>query len=127
MKRFVVNQMVARALLTGLMAFFVSSAGAKAQVTDMEARRQIETSYDVEVLRVNEGEIDDRVVWFITVMVPSGNSNDAFMVSTLAVDQETGDLVPAFRHRTSGYELPGGLRSDKAGLRPDSMRTGTWR
>ncbi len=125
--RFSVNQMVARALLTGSMAFFVSSGSANAQVTDMEARRQIETSYDVEVLRVSEDEIDDRVVWLITVMVPSGDSNNAFMVSTLAVDQETGNLVPAFRHRTSGYELPGGLRSDKAGLRPDSMRTGTWR
>jgi hypothetical protein len=49
------------------------------------------------------------------------------MVSSLAVDQETGDLVPAFRHNASGYELPGGLRGDKAGLRPDAMRSGTWR
>jgi hypothetical protein len=127
MMRFGVNQMVARALVMGLMACFVSSGSANAQVTDMEARRQIEASYDVEVLGVIEGEIDERTVWLITIMVPPGDSNAAFMVSTLAIDQQTGDLVPAFRHRASGYELPGGLRNDKVGLRPDAMRTGTWR
>ena len=127
MMRFGVKQMVPRALLMGLMVSFVSSGSVNAQVTDMEARRQIEESYDVEVLGVTEGEIDDRAVWLITVMVPPGDSNTAFMVSTLAVDQEMGDLVPVFRHRASGYELPGGLRNDKTGVRPDSMRTRTWR
>ena len=122
-----VNRWVTRALLAGLLAGLVFSGKAVAQVTDQEAKRQVEESYAVEVLDVRESEIDQRAVWLVTFMVPPGDSNAAFMVSSLAIDRETGDLVPAFRHRTSGYELPGGLRSDRAGLRPDAMRTGTWR
>jgi hypothetical protein len=49
------------------------------------------------------------------------------MVSSLAIDRQTGDLVPSFRHRASGYDLPGGLRGDKAGLRPDAARSRPWR
>ena len=122
-----VNRWVTRALLAGLLAGLVFSGKAVAQVTDREAKRQVEESYAVEVLDVRESEIDQRAVWLVTFMVPPGDSNAAFMVSSLAIDRETGDLVPAFRHRASGYELPGGLRSDRAGLRPDAMRTGTWR
>ena len=122
-----VNRWVTRALLAGLLAGLVFSGKAVAQVTDQEAKRQVEESYAVEVLDVRESEIDQRAVWLVTFMVPPGDSNAAFMVSSLAIDRETGDLVPAFRHRASGYELPGGLRSDRAGLRPDAMRTGTWR
>ena len=114
-------------LAAALMAGSVFSADSAAQVTDQEAKRQVEDSYDVEVLRVRESEIDERAVWLVTFMVPGGNSNAAFMVSSLAIDRQTGDLVPAFRHQTSGYELPGGLRGDRAGLRPDAARTGTWR
>jgi hypothetical protein len=118
---------MARALAMALLAGSVFSGSAAAQVTEQEAKRQIEETYDVEVLAVREDEIDERAVWLVTFMVPGGNSNSAFMVSSLAVDQETGDLVPSFRHNASGYELPGGLRGDKAGLRPDAMRSGTWR
>ncbi len=122
-----VSRKVARALAAALLAGFVVSGNAVAQVTDQEAKRQIEDSYDVEVLRVREGEIDGRGVWFVTVMMPPGDSNAAFMVSNLAIDRQTGDLVPSFRHRASGYDLPGGLRDDKVGLRPDVARSRTWR
>ncbi len=122
-----VSRRVARALAAALLAGFVFSGNAVAQVTDQEAKRQIEDSYDVEVLRVREGEIDGRGVWLVTVMVPPGNSNAAFMVSNLAIDRQTGDLVPSFRHRASGYDLPGGRRGDKVGLRPDAARSRTWR
>ena len=122
-----IGRTIARVLAMALLAGSLCGAPAIAQVTDEEAKRQVEETYDVEVLAVHEGEIDERAVWLVTFMVPEGNSNAAFMVSRLAVDQETGDLVPAFRHRASGYELPGGGRGDKAGLRPDAMRSGTWR
>jgi hypothetical protein len=39
-------------------------------------------------------------------MNPGGNDNGAFEVSTLIVDAATGDLVPQFAHRPSGYDLP---------------------
>jgi len=110
-----------------LMAGVVCGAAAVAQVSDEDAARQIEEAYGVEVLDVREDEIDERPVWLVTFMVPGGDSNAAFMVSRLAVDQETGELVPSFRHRSSGYELPGGLRGDKSGVRPDAMRGGAWR
>jgi hypothetical protein len=122
-----VSRKVARALAAALLAGFVFSGNAVAQVTNQEAKRQIEDSYDVEVLRVREGEIDGRGVWLVTVMLPAGNFNTAFMVSNLAIDRQTGDLVPSFRHRASGYDLPGGRRNDKVGLRPDAARSRTWR
>ncbi len=122
-----VSHRVARALATALLAGFVFSGNALAQVTDLEAKRQVEEAYEVEVLGVREGEIDGRAVWLVTVMMPPGDFNSAFMVSSLAIDRETGDLVPSFRHRASGYNLPGGLRSDKVGLRPDAVRSRTWR
>jgi hypothetical protein len=118
---------LARALASALLAGAIGSGAALAQVSDEEAARQIEESYGVEVLDVREDEIDERAVWLVTFMVPGGDSNAAFMVSRLAVDQETGELVPSFRHGASGYELPGGLRGDKSGLRPDAMRSGVWR
>ena len=122
-----VNHWATRALLAAPLAGFLLSGNAVAQVTDQEAKGQVEESYAVEVLGVRESEIDGRTVWLVTFMVPPGDSNAAFMVSNLAIDRQTGALVPAFRHRVSGYELPGGLRSDKTGLRPDAMRPGTWR
>ncbi len=122
-----VSRRVARALAAALLAGFVFSGNAVAQVTDQEAKRQIEEAYDVEVLRVREGEIDGRGVWLVTVMLPPGDFNTAFMVSNLAIDRQTGDLVPSFRHRASGYDLPGGRRGDKVGLRPDAARSRTWR
>ena len=121
------SRRAARGLAAVLLAASAYGGNAAAQVTEQEAKRQIEEAYDVEVLRVREGEIDGRAVWLVTVMSPEGDSNSAFMVSSLAIDRESGDLVPAFRHRDSGYDLPGGLRGDKAGLRPDAARSSTWR
>lgn len=122
-----VNRWILGAVLAGLLLGFLPSGAAVAQLTDQQAKDQVEGSYDVEVLRVRESEIDGRAVWLVTFMVPQGDSNAAFMVSSLAIDRQTGDLVPAFSHRASGYELPGGLRSDKTGLRPDAARSGAWR
>jgi hypothetical protein len=113
--------------LAGLLAEVVLNRSAVAQVTNQEAKLQVEETYVVEVLGRRDSEIDGRAVWLVTFVVLSCDTNSAFMVSSLAIDRESGDLVPAFRHRASGYELPGGLRRDRVGLRPDAMRTGTWR
>ncbi len=125
MRGWSVSRKVAPAL--AVLAAMAWGAAAFAQVTGEAAKLQVEEAYGVEVLSVSPGEIDDRAVWLLTVMVPEGDSNAAFMVTRLAVDQETGDLVPSFRHRASGYDLPGGLRDDKSGLRPDTARGGPWR
>lgn len=131
MTGFSVGRIVGRRVVQVLPAAFLAASlccgTAAAEVTEQEAKRQVEEAYDVEVLKVREGEIDGRAVWLVTVMLPHGDFNTAFMVSHLAIDRESGDLVPAFRHRESGYDLPGGLRGDKAGLRPDAARSSTWR
>ena len=121
------SRLSALALAIGAAAALAPAGTARAQVTDEEAGRQIAEAYDVKVLRVREGDIDGRPVWYVTVMNPVGDFNEAFQVNTVAVDRQTGQLVPSFRHRTSGYELPPGRRDDRLGRRPESMRTGAWR
>lgn len=107
---------------------WVGVAGPAAAIDKDEAARRIAEAYDVEVLKVEEGEVGGLAVWMVTVMKGGGNRNDAFQVSTLAVDRDSGALVPSFRHRASGYDLPpspGG--GDTETLRPDAARSGTWR
>ena len=109
---------------------FALRPGVAAAVTKEEAERKLAETYGVEVIakRTRAGEIDGRPVWFLTVMNPGGDSNAAFKVTTLAVDRDSGELVPAFRHLPSGYELPGVVpRDDRDGLRPDAARSRPWR
>lgn len=125
--------MIGRHFLIGLvlaMAVIVSTvpAPAAAAAAMADAVRMVEEAFDVEVLRARAGEIDGRRVWLLTVMNRGGDFNAAFQVNTLAVDQETGKLVPAFRHGPSGHAPSGpDPRDDKVGLRPDAARSGTWR
>ena len=101
---------------------------ALAAVSEADAVENIEATYGVRALKVRSGEIDGRDVWLITVMNPGGDSNSAFQVNTLAVDKESGQLVPSFRHGTSGYVLPDARpRDDKFGRSPEAMRSRTWR
>ncbi|WP_340118568.1 hypothetical protein [Pelagibius sp. 7325] len=93
-------------VLLAAAAFSAAPQPARAAVGAEAAGKQIAERYDVQVLKVAPGEIDGRKVWLLTVMVPGGNSNSAFQVHRLAVDQESGDLVPSFRHHTEGYTLP---------------------
>lgn len=99
-----------------------------AALSDDEAAAQVEAQYGVEVLRVRADTIDGTAVWLITVMKPGGDSNDAFQVTTLAMDQATGRLVPAFRHGPSGPAQPDGAGNTQIDRRPDLLRSGdVWR
>lgn len=109
-------------------AIWLAVAGSAAAVDKDEAARRIAEAYDVQVLRIVEDELDGQAVWLITVMKAGGDRNDAFQVSTLAVDRDSGELVPAFRHRSSGYDLPPKpATGDTDAVRPDAMRSGVWR
>lgn len=79
---------------------------AEAAVSREAAAERIAQRFGVEVLAVRAGERDGRKVWLVTVMQPGGNRNNAFQVHVLAVDQESGELVPSFQHGASGYTLP---------------------
>lgn len=122
---------VPRCVGFGFAAMLLALAGApggaaRAAVTEEQAAQRIASDYGVEILRVRAGEIDDRAVWLVTVMKPGGNSNDAFQVTTLAVDQETGDLVPNFRPG-SGAPPDAGEISTRIEQQPDVLRSRSWR
>ena len=110
-----------------ILALSASVSPVLAQVNEEAAAAQVEADYGVEVLRVRAGTVDGRPVWLVTVMNPGGTSNSAFQVTTLAVDQATGQLVPAYRHGRHGAEGAGDSVDTRLHLRPDNMRTGTWR
>ena len=111
------------AILAGLLP-----GPAAAAVSSEEAARKVTEQFSVKVLRVRAAVLDTTPVWLVTVMSAGGNNNDAFQVNTLAINQETGELVPSFRHGASGYTLPGALdRSTRIEQRPEALRSGAWR
>ncbi len=85
----------------------VSAEPASAQrLTAEAAARQVAETYGVEALRVREmRQQDGSLAYAVTVMVPGGDSNNAFTVTTLLVDAQTGDLIPQFRHTPTGHEF----------------------
>ncbi len=118
---------LAAALAVVAVVLFAPSQ-ARAEVGKDEAAAKVAEAYGVRVLKVREGEIAGTDVWLVTVMQGGGDSNDAYLVTTLAVDRKSGALVPSFRHRPSGYDLPAqGPRGDKVGIRPDAHYGRTWR
>ncbi len=90
----------------GVVAAPLLVPAAQAAVSQEAAAKSIAERYGVQVLKVRAGERSGRKVWLVTVMQPGGNSNGAFQVHLLAVDQESGELVSSFQHQTSGYTLP---------------------
>jgi hypothetical protein len=66
--------------------------------------------YGVSVLHVRKVIDDGRLAYEVVVMNPGGNFNEAYQVNTLEVDAATGELIPQFRHRADGYDLPGALK-----------------
>ncbi len=76
------------------------------RLTAEAAARQVAEAYGVEPLRVREVRQEDgSPAYAVTVMTPGGDSNDAFLVTTLLVDARTGELVPQFRHTPTGHEF----------------------
>jgi len=79
------------------------------------------------VLRVEPGEIDGKPVFLARVMKKTLGGNDAFGVATLAVDGETGRLIPAFRHQASGYTLPDSQVEEPKEINVPENGMTTWR
>ncbi len=91
----------AAALLGAVMAF---PPPALAAMNADQVRAKVAKAFGVKVLKVRPGKADGRKVFVVTVMNPGGDFNEAFQVSTIVVDVETGKLVPGFRHRASGLD-----------------------
>jgi hypothetical protein len=102
-------------------------AGAQAAVTPDEVKKKLESVYPVQVLRIEPGEIDGKPVFLARVMKKTLGGNDAFSVATLAVDGETGRLIPAFRHEASGYKLPDSQGEEPKEVNVPENGMTTWR
>ncbi len=122
-------KIVRLAVSAALLAFALGAATRPAAaLSGEEAAARIEAEYGVKALRVRPGTIDGTAVWLVTVMKPGRDSNDAFQVTTLAVDQVTGALVPAFRHGPSGPSRLPVASPSMIEQRPDVLRSGdVWR
>jgi len=78
------------------------SAGAALALTPEEVSASLAADFGVEVLSIEEADGPDGPAYVVTVMVPGGDTNDAFQVTRLMVDRETGALISQFRHAPSG-------------------------
>jgi len=102
-------------------------ASAAQAVTPDEVKKRIEAALPVQVLRVQPAEIDGKPAFLVRVMNKAKGGNDAFSVTTLAVDGETGQLIPAFRHRASGYALSDSWGSEPKEILVPENGGHTWR
>lgn len=97
--------LLALGLAAGGLGFGVEPASAQ-RLTAEAAARQVAETYGVEALRVREVRQEDgSLAYAVTVMTPGGDSNNAFAVTTLLVDAQTGALIPQFRHTPTGHEF----------------------
>jgi uncharacterized membrane protein YkoI len=91
-----------------------------------KVKEDIASAYNVEVLKVVRDDNSGKPVYRVVVMNPPGDTNEAFMVTTLVVDAATGTLIPQFQHLREGYALPPGhdknFESDPAYMRWQSLR-----
>lgn len=124
-----------RSFLIGLLLAGAAAAPAFAQNAPVlkpaaEVKRVVEQTYNVQVLRVTEAELEDGTpVYKVAAMMPGTAGNAAFMVNTLTVDAATGLALPPFRHHAAGYSLPqgGSYEPNRTSNNPAVARGHTWR
>lgn len=120
-------------LMSGILAgltILVFSAAAMAENRSLQAvADEIASTYNVEVLRSSQVTLPDgSSAYELVVMNKGGNYNEAFQVTRLLADPNTGALIPAFRHGNSGYDLSGAPRFNPGrdgadyNMRRDSLR-----
>ncbi len=115
-----------RAVVIALAAGLAAGA-AQAALTPDEVKKQLESASPVAVLRVEPIELDGKPAFAVRVMKKTLGGNDAFIVTTLAVDRETGQLMLAFRHRASGYALSDAPTVEPKQIIVPEQGTRTWR
>lgn len=91
----------AAALLAAALSFPLPALAA---MNADQVKAKVAKAFGVKVLKVRPGKVDGRKVFVVTIMNPGGNFNEAFQVSTIVVDVETGKLVSGYRHRASGLD-----------------------
>lgn len=123
-----ISGFLASLVILALSAVFATKAMAEKRPLEAVGA-EIASTYNVEVLRSAEVELaDGQAAYEFVVMKPGGNSNAAFKVTRLLADPTTGELIPAFRHGQSGYDLSGAPRFNPGRegadyiMRRDSLR-----
>jgi hypothetical protein len=93
---------MARRLIGCILPLALISAGAlpataqQAQPGDAAVaglKERLASELGVDVLDIRPIEANGRQVYAVKVMNPGGNSNDAFLVSTLVVDRKSGEVL----------------------------------
>ena len=79
-----------------------SPTAAQGVLSPEQVSKRIEATFGVRVLRFRRSEHDGRSTYAVTVMNPGGNYNEAYQVSTLMVEPESGKLISQFRHLPAG-------------------------
>ncbi len=92
---------IAAALLAAGLSFPLPALAA---MNADQVKAKVAKAFGVKVLKVRPGKADGRKVFVVTMMNPGGDFNEAFQVSTIVVDVETGKLVSGYRHRASGLD-----------------------
>lgn len=91
-----------------------------------EARASVEKQFGVKVLKITNTRIAGKTVYLLTIMSPGGDTNSAYQVNRLAVDPDTGRLVPGFRHRRSGYDYAEGDGANETNRQPTGVLRQGW-
>jgi hypothetical protein len=106
-------------------ACLILLAGAAQAASPDEVKQKIEKTFGVRVLKVTPFDLDGRKAYDVRVM-RENDGNGAFGITSLAVDAESGALIPAFRHKASGYALPDAVEGDPRQIFVPSHGS-TWR
>jgi hypothetical protein len=114
------------ALLLVLAGALLVAGAAQAMSAD-EVKQRLEKAYPVQVLKVEPTDIDGRPGFAVRVMNKDTRGNGGFGVTTLMVDGDSGQLVPAFRHQTSGYTVPETVSGDPREVNVPEQGFKTWR
>ena len=93
----------------GLICALILPVPAVAQsLTADQVARAVTAEFDVDVLRVRPMDgPGGEPAYAVTVMLPGGSRNNAFQLTTVLVEGNTGALSPQFRHGPTGHQLPG--------------------
>ena len=71
-------------------------------MTAKQVSTAIAAEFGGRVLKIRKSRLDGAPVFLVTVMNPGGDFDEAFQITTMAVDVKTGKLVSGFRHLSSG-------------------------
>jgi hypothetical protein len=105
----------------------LTAAAAGADLDRDTLEKRVAEAFDARVLKVREGTLDGRTVWFVTMMREGGNDNAAFKVDTLAFDPETGAPLRSQMPNHAGSETMPRAKTSIMERRPEVLRDRPWR